>query len=89
MKKLDKNKPYGRVCGAGKAKFEQGGVLFDVHGNALLTDEQRTALEQEEADLRELEQEEADKANKNRGKGKKAATTEVDDQLAAQQELNG
>ena len=38
MKKLNKKKDYGLVCGAGLAKFEQDGVLFDVNGDEINPD---------------------------------------------------
>ncbi len=97
MKKLNTKQPYGKVCGAGKARFEQDGCLFDIHGNELLTDDQlaaQKAAEAEEAARLKLEQDEAEKANKGKGRGKKAdvdqdpAVSDVDDQLAAQQDLN-
>jgi len=38
-RKLDHQKPYGTVCGAtGGAAFEQDGLLFDSHGNELVTE---------------------------------------------------
>jgi hypothetical protein len=35
VRKLDRNKPFGVVCGAATHRFEQDGVRFDAAGNEI------------------------------------------------------
>ncbi len=35
---LDKNKPYGEVCGACPFKYEQGGKFFNAEGKEVNAD---------------------------------------------------
>jgi len=57
--KLDKTKKYGEVFGISGAKYEQGGILFDVHGNEIAGEvEQVEAMNQavQEAEVEHQEQ---------------------------------
>lgn len=38
MKKLDRNKPFGVVCGEHSAAFEQDGTMFDAYGEEIGTE---------------------------------------------------
>lgn len=79
---LDKKKEFGEVFGGGRIRYEQDGVLFDVHGDEIV---EEGAQEQPPA---------GDKG-KGKGKGKQADQEQadaaqqalLDEQLAAQADL--
>ena len=43
MKKLDRNKPFGVVCGEHSAAFEQDGTMFDAYGEEIGTESEVVA----------------------------------------------
>lgn len=77
MKKLDKKKPFGKVCGAGKARYEQDGLLFDANGDPLSAEGAVVESAPAKAAGRGKKSEPVKAAND-------VAAAEVDDQLAAQ-----
>ena len=47
MKKLDRNKPFGVVCGEHSAAFEQDGTMFDAYGEEIGTEVEEVSTQAE------------------------------------------
>lgn len=77
--KLNSKKPFAKIYGPGRARYEQDGIMFDAQLDAILTPEQEAEIAAKE----EAEKKPASTRGKKADAAKKA-DADIDDQLAAQ-----